>query len=232
MVPRRHEVGSGATLGEQVGGTLGVFRSRIFWSVMPATVFCQAAFLSIQTLWTGPWLRDVAGFERGDAAGMLLLIAVALVAGMIGFGMMSQRFQRRGISPERFMAASMASFCTCLAVISFVPVNIATGLWLLFGFLGGSVYLPFAIMVSKFPRSLAGRVSTALNVVTFSFAFILQWITGVIINQWPLNAAGGYATEGYVAAFTGTVILQVVGLVWLAANWRHVEAMPAVRQAA
>jgi len=228
-VPRRNEVGSGARLRDQVKGTLGVFRSRIFWAVMPTTVFCQAAFLSIQTLWTGPWLRDVAGFERGDAAATLLLIAVALVAGMIGFGMMSQWLQRRGVSPERFMVVSMVCFCACLAVISFVPVKVATALWLLFGFLGGSVYLPFAIMVSKFPRALAGRVSTALNVMTFSFAFLFQWMIGVIINQWPLDAAGRYAAEGYVAALTGTVILQVVGFAWLAVNWRHVEPGPQAR---
>jgi hypothetical protein len=77
--------------------------------------------------------------------------------------------------------------------------------------------------MSKFPRHLVGRVSTALNVVTFSFAFILQWIIGVIINQWP-TAEGGYSQIGYTTALTGTVILQAVGFAWLAFNWRHLES--------
>lgn len=222
-VPRRNEVGPGATIGQLMQGTLGVFRSRIFWVVMPTTVFSQASFLSIQTLWTGPWLSDVAGFARGDAAWVLLLIAVALVAGMISFGIMSTWFQKRGVSAERFMVASLVIYSCCLGAVSFVPVSVAIALWVLFGFLGGAVYLPFAIMMAKFPRHLAGRVSTALNVVTFSFAFVLQWIIGVIINQWPA-AEGGYSQVGYTTALTGTVMLQAVGFIWLALNWRHLES--------
>lgn len=231
IVPKRNEAGSGESLRAQVRGTLGVMSSRIFWVLMPATVSAQASFLALQTLWTGPWLRDVAGLDRDDAASLLLLIAVALVCGMVGFGMMSQALQRRGFSPERFMAVSIMCFCACLAAIPFVPVRFAIMLWILFGFLGGSVYLPYAILIARFSRALAGRTATGLNVVTFTFAFVLQWLVGVIINLWPLTPSGGYAPEGYTAALIGTVILQLLGFLWLVINWHHVEPAAATRSA-
>lgn len=222
-VPRRNEVGAGGTFFDQIRGTVDVVRSRVFRAVMPATVICQASFLSIQTLWTGPWFRDVAGMERGQAAEMLMAIAGALVVGMVAFGVMSQTLSRRGVSPERFMAVSMASFCLVLAAISFAPVDMVVFLWVVFGFMGGSVYLPFAVMVSHFPRAYAGRVATAVNVISFTTAFILQWAIGVVVDLWPRPDGDRFAAEGFTTAFASIAALQMLCILWLALNWRHVE---------
>ena len=61
---------------------------------------------------------------------------------------------------------------------------------------------------------MAGRVVTGLNVFTFGSAFLGQWGMGVIINQWPTSASGGYAVEGYQAAFIVMAVLQVLTLIW------------------
>jgi hypothetical protein len=57
-------------------------------------------------------------------------------------------------------------------------------------------------------------VVTGLNVFTFGGAFLGQWGMGEIINLWPTPAAGGYAAEGYQAAFAVMAVLQVLSLVW------------------
>ena len=58
---------------------------------------------------------------------------------------------------------------------------------------------------------------TGVNVLTFGGAFAAQWGIGVIINLWPSSptaTGGGYAPEGYQAAFIVMAVLQVVTLIW------------------
>ena len=68
------------TLSEQVKGIRQILGSRVFWRIAPWTIASQAVFLSVQGLWSGPWLRDVAGYGRMEVADTLLLIAVAMIA--------------------------------------------------------------------------------------------------------------------------------------------------------
>ena len=59
----------------------------------------QAAFMAIQGLWSGPWLRDVAGLEREMVAQVLFMIAAAMVTGFILMGAAAERLSRLGIKP-------------------------------------------------------------------------------------------------------------------------------------
>ena len=50
----------------------------------------------------------------------------------------------------------------------------------------------------------------------FSAAFAVQYAIGAVIEQWPTTAAGGYANQGYQAAFAGLLALQLAAYVWFA----------------
>ena len=41
-----------------------------------------------------------------------------------------------------------------------------------------------------------------------------QWGIGVGINLWPATSGGGYAPEGYQAAFAMMLVVQVLALAW------------------
>ena len=61
VVPERRAEGEPKTLADQLRGLGIIFRSRAFWSVAPLVMTAQAAWMSTQALWFGPWLRDMAG---------------------------------------------------------------------------------------------------------------------------------------------------------------------------
>ena len=44
--------------------------------------------------------------------------------------------------------------------------------------------LYFAVLNAAFPPELGGRVSTAVNMLVFSSAFLLQWLVGVLLDPW------------------------------------------------
>ncbi len=54
---------------QQLQGLAQVFRDRLFWRLAPMNCAVSATAFSLQGLWAGPWLRDVAGpGARRDAA--------------------------------------------------------------------------------------------------------------------------------------------------------------------
>jgi len=214
VVPKRNINGGGPTLREQIQGIGEVYSSPFFWRIAPWTVMSQATFMAIQTLWAGPWLRDVAGYDRMTMAQGLLLIAAAMVAGFALIGALAARLSRSGIKPLYVSACGMGSFMVIEALILLHVPCLTLLLWVLFGFFGAAGVLNYAILSQSFPDHLAGRVNTGLNVMVFVVTFAEQWAIGEIINLWPVLPDGRYAPAGYQAGFGLMLALQVLGLIW------------------
>ena len=214
VVPEKKTETNSDSIKDQLNGIVSVFSSLTFWRIAPLTVMSQAAFLAIQGLWSGPWLRDVAGFERAAIAHVLLLIAVAMVAGFIFTGALAERLSRLGIKPIAVAVTGMSAFIVVQALLTLEVTSWAHTLWILFGIFGTTGIIPYAVLSQSFPLHLSGRVNTALNLLVFVVAFSAQWGIGAIINLWPGTADGGYAPPGYQAAFAMMMLLQLLSLLW------------------
>jgi MFS family permease len=190
-----------------------VFANRYFWRVAPITTFSQAAYLSIQGLWAGPWLRDVAGLERAVAANHLLAIAAAMVAGYLIMGNLAYRLARFGIQPITVAVTGMAIFVLIQAAIILGFIVSPLVIWIAFGFFGTSGIVAYAGLSQAFPTHLAGRVNTGINLLVFVVAFAGQWGIGAIINLWSVEA-GSYHPSGFQAAFGLVFMLQAGALAW------------------
>jgi MFS family permease len=214
LVPEVAAEGAGISLGAQLRGLGEIFTHRDFWRIAPWTIASQAAFLSIQGLWSGPWLRDVAGLADAETARLLLLIAAAMVAGFLLSGWIAERFARSGIPTQTVAAWGMSAFMLVQLLVLLLGRQQPALAWGLFGFFGTCGILPYAVLSQRFPRHLAGRVNTALNLMVFLAAFAAQWGIGAVINLWPLDPGGHYAAAGYQAGFGLMLVLQLIGLAW------------------
>lgn len=223
VVPERDAGDRHATMRDAIGGVIEVFKSPIFWRVAPWTVASQATFLSVQTLWVGPWLTDVAGLERHQAAVALFWIATSMTVGFFSWGLLAERLHRWfDVRPMTVAAMGMGLFLsTQLLIVTEFAVTWDASLpgillvtWLAFGFSGTAGVLPYAALSQAFPKKLAGRVNTGINLIVFIFAFIGQWMAGAIIDLWPVTDTGSYAPEGFQTAFGVFFALQVLGIAW------------------
>jgi MFS family permease len=222
VVPERVTEGAGESLAGQLRGIREVFSSPVFWRIAPWAVASQTAFLSIQGLWSGPWLRDVGGFDSTGVARMLLIIAAAMVAGFLLLGFIAERFARSGIRPALVAGCGMSLFMLAQLVIVLGGGPWPILVWILFGFFGTTSILPYAILSQSFPTHLAGRVNTGHNLLVFLAAFAAQWGIGAIIGLWPHLADGRFATAGYQTAFGLILLLQIVASAWYGlAGWRR-----------
>lgn len=214
IVPEKPRESQGESLQNQLRGIQEVFSSSRFWRAAPLTTMSQASFLAIQGLWAGPWLRDVAGLTRPDAAAVLFWVATAMIAGFIVLGTIAERLHRVGVSVLTTAATSMSLFMLVQLLILLQPETMIMPLWLAFGFFGTSGVITYSALSQSFPLHLAGRVNTALNLLVFIAAFIGQWAIGAIIEIWQPGAVGATTDFGYTTGFAMMLSLQVAAMVW------------------
>ena len=75
--------------------------------------------------------------------------------------------------------------------------------------------LSFAILSEYFPKEMSGRANAALNILHVGAAFVLQLVSGFVIQQWP-KTHGVYPAEAHQLAMGATVVLQLVAFAWFA----------------
>jgi predicted MFS family arabinose efflux permease len=192
-VPERPGQGAPERFRTQVEGLLTVFQDRFFWRLAPVSVAVQAVHAAYLSLWAGPWLRDVSGLDRAGVAMHLQVIPLAMIAGYLASGALAARLPRLGLSPVALVALALALFLANGALLLVPALDAPYLQWAVFGFLATGAVLPYSILSQAFPVALAGRVNTALNLLTFLAAFAAQWLIGVGVDAWghrPALAVG------------------------------------------
>jgi len=222
LIPEKEATGKGERFSDQIRGIREIFTSADFWRVAPLTALSQATLFAVQGLWASPWLKDVNQLEPKAVVTMLFWIALAMVTGFIGLGALAGRLQRWGVPVLVSAVTGMAFFMVVQLLLLIGPADWTMPLWLGFGFWGTSGILAYAALSQSFPVHLAGRVSTAVNLLAFVSAFSGQWAIGVIVGWWPQAGQGQFAAAGLRAGFACLLTCQFVAFGWfLFSGWQN-----------
>jgi predicted MFS family arabinose efflux permease len=216
VVPEKAATRRGAPLATQLREFAALGRDPAFWRMALCIGGSQLAAVSLGTLWVATWLRDVSGYTQAEVARALLLFNVAMIAGYLGFGRIADGRTRRGESTLPLLAGGVLVASLCLGSIL---LGVRTGvllLWSLYFGCATAVVLSYSLFSRRYPKEMAGRVNTALNVAVFVGMFTGQWVVGGVLSLWPATAAG-YAPEAYTWALGILWAVQAAGLAWL---WR------------
>jgi predicted MFS family arabinose efflux permease len=213
-VPEKALPGAGTGWGEQIRGIGEIMSRPHFWRIVLPFVITHGAYQALQGLWLGPWLTDVAGLARHQAAQLLLVCATTYALGSVAFGTFADRLAGRGVSRLALykggLAISFAAF-VALALNAALPRGAVLATY---GFTVMSGALVFALITPHFPPAMSGRVITAVNFGMFTASFAFQWGIGAVLRGFPV-ADGRYAPAGYTAALLGIAVLQVIVLAWV-----------------
>jgi len=215
-VPERRATRQGEPLAEQLRGLGRLLRDPAFLRLAVCVGASQCAAVALQTLWIATWLRDVAGWNPAEVARGLLAVNVSMIAGYLAFGRAADAWQRRGRGALPLLAGGVALSSLCLGLLMLGVGSLA--LWCVFVGTGTAVVLAYSIVARRYPREMAGRVNTAVNVIGFVGMFSGQWGIGAVLSLWPQSGAGltaGYAPEGYPWALAMVWAVQLAGLAWL-----------------
>lgn len=220
VVPERATTAPTPPVRDQFRAVGRIMRDGYFWRLAPLVALQQASFFAFQSLWAGPWLRDVVGLDRGAVTGQLFWMAAGMTAGFVATGWAAGVLAQRGIPYVVSANAAGAIFLAINATLMVTdwwrhaPELQVAALMIGFGFFGVIAIVYFTPLQQAFPVELSGRATTSLNFIVFPAVLVGQWGQGKILDLWP-KAATGYAPEGYAAAAAVFIVLQVAAMLWI-----------------
>jgi predicted MFS family arabinose efflux permease len=221
--PRKDTVGEPAPLRQQFAEMLAILRTPLFWRIAPLLGLTSGVQIGVQTLWAGPWLRDVLGLSREEVGRHLLFMAAAFMVGIFTAGLIADRLGRRGIGPMQVMLGFIFLYLAAQVLIVFRVEGLMFPAWLMVAAFGQVAVLAFPWFAARIGRELAGRANASINFTMFVVAFAAQYLVGFIIGLFPASATG-YSPEGYSWALGFFLIGQLLALLWYLAASPHKEA--------
>lgn len=208
------EINVGESVGQQFKGTGRIAVSGKFWRLAPIAVFGQATYLAINSLWLGPWYRDVFQSSAEKVPDLLFVCSVAITGGYLlnGFvaNFLKARFQLKVITVT---LVSMSIYTIVLGLIIILP-QYGNILWPVFMFLGPFSLLTYPIFSSMFDSKLAGRVQTAYNMLVFVMSTVIQSGVGWIIDLYEVTEGGSFNPQGYSVALTVIFAALLLSIIW------------------
>lgn len=213
-LPRLPFPGRGTPIADLLPGFARVFRSGHFWRVAPLAGLVQGGFMAFSGLWMGPWLRQVQGLDDTATANALFWFSICLMAGYFLTGLISRRLSMKGKGVEMLIVWGVG--LSFLMLFAQVLTAGALGLWgwMLWAFLCSGSIVTYTWCNAPFPKALAGRSSTALNLIIFLGAFGAQWGIGVGFDFYVLR--GATQTDALQRVMLDVSVLMLLSFVWFA----------------
>ncbi len=178
-----------------------IYLSYAFWRICPIASIVGGTSMSIQGLWAGPWLTDVGGFNQMETANILFIFTICMAIGIVMMGIISDYVRKFKISPIGVMGFFMFLLIIPFAIITSGSMPKAIWPWVMFSLTSFCGTLGYAGLSAHFPLNYAGRVSTAVNLITFLVAFFSQYAIGNILQFLDPGKTSGYSIDSYQIAF-------------------------------
>jgi hypothetical protein len=181
-----------------------VWRSPLFRRLTPVGFFTYGGLVAMQTLWAGPWMVRVAGYDPLESAAGLFTINLTMLLAFSAWGLITPTLARRGILPERLIAWGLPlNFVVMVGLLVAGPAA-GAGTWALFCLSGTLLSLAQPAVGMAFPPASAGRALSAYNLVIFAGVFLVQWCVGLLIDAFM---ALGWSV---LASFRGALAIYLV----------------------
>jgi hypothetical protein len=213
MLPRGRERrdGSVESFATAMGGYREVFRNGYFWRMTVTAGVVQGGFVSMQSLWVGPWFDKVLGFDGAARADRLFGFNLGLLLCFMALGWIAPRVGQTRTSLVRIVAIGTVAVVALELLIAWAVRPAAWWLWIGYAAAAATYTLVQPRVGLAFPAHLAGRALTGFNLVVFAWIFASQWGFGLAIDAF--RAAGLTEAGAFRASMTSFAALHAASLV-------------------
>jgi len=204
-------------------GVRKVVTCRAFWPIGIWFFFDCGIFFSFGGLWGGPYLIQVYGLSKAQAAKILSMVAVGMIIGSPALSYLSTNIFR---ARKPVLVISSVIVVGLTAVLAFFTAEIPlVGLYALcLGvgvFSSAVVVIGFTTNKELFPVQMAGTATGIVNLFPFSGGAVFQPLLGFVLEK-NSTAAGTFSLVAYQHAF---MILFIAGIVALVASLFLTESL-------
>ena len=182
--------------------------------ILPLSLAGYASFITLLGLWFSPYLADVHGFDleaRGDA---LLLVSLAHAGGILLWSPVDRWANSRKY-PVLFGVVASVALMSCLALLPDPPAGLAIALFFLQG--ACSAYIPVLMAHGRsiFPDRLTGRAITLFNMGNILGVFLLQSLSGLVLQAFLGSGEAPTPESAYRAIFAFlALLLAAAGVIY------------------
>lgn len=213
FVNKDNKTGEKETLSENIRGLIRVYKNGFFWRISPLLIFSLGGFIAMQGLWLGPWMTRVVGFTHLESANYLLVIAVSMIFGFLSGGLFSKLAHKLGVSLAAVVAAGIGIHVLTMVAIAANFLATHYIIWFIYGYFAQATLVNYSIIAQHFGPKISGRALTAANILVFLFAFVVQYLFGVVVHYLP-RITGEPIQDGFKAGMIALIILNLLGLIW------------------
>ena len=206
------------SLDQVIRGVPAVVANARTWPPILAAGGVYTTQITFLGLWGVPYLTQVYGLARVEAATVASMLAVGMGVGSPLVGRLSDRWLERRRLPMIVFAVLYAVCWTPLVLPAEarLPAPLLVPLFLVMGLASSGLVLVWSCVREVNNPALVGIAVGFCNLPIFLGLALLQWLTGVILDaQWTGLVAGGarlYSPAAYQAAF-GVCLALAAGAV-------------------
>ena len=201
-------------------GLKSVAKNPATWPGFWPNLGIGGSYFAFAGLWAVPYLRDVHGLDKAQAATYTSAVLIAFAVSCLVIGVLSDRMGRR--RPAMLWALSLYLLCW-IPMVANLPLS-ATALFAIFILMGvgaSGFTLTWACVKEINPPALSGMATSVINTGAFLGAGILQPVVGWVMDRgWDGRLHEGarvYAPHNYQIGLLIMLIFAFTG--WLGA-WR------------
>lgn len=199
------------TLREGIAGIWQVMRTPSIGRVFLVQLSSYPSYVLIAGLWGGPYLTHIYGYDLRGRGEVLFVAALAQVLGSFVWGPSERWFGRHKL-PVMIGASTCLVSLVVLATVGKLPTALLLMVFAMVGFSTGMTSVVMSHGRSLVPPHLLGRTITLLNIGTMGGGFLVQFVSGTVINLFPAEG-GAYPLEAYRVVFGLQAVLVLIGLV-------------------
>ena len=208
------------TLRESIAGIWQVIRTPSMGRVFMVQLSSYPSYVLVVGLWGGPYLTHVYGYDLKGRGDILFVAALAQVLGSFFWGPSDRLFGRYKV-PVLIGVGTCFTSLVLLATLGTLPVPLLLVVFAMIGFSTGMTSVVMSHGRSLVAPHLLGRTITLLNIGTMGGGFLVQFVSGAIINLFPTEA-GAYPLEAYRLVFALQAVLVLAGfLVYFGSRESH-----------
>ncbi len=198
------------------GSLSDVWKNKFFRSTIPLGLFNYGGMIAVQTLWAGPWMVRVSGYDPLESATGLFWINTTMLIAFLTWGYFLPKFRKYGLDAVKLMKYGLPISYLALLVIIFSGENAGAVHFTIYILTSIVLTLTQPAVAMSFSTSMAGKSLTSFNLLIFLGTFIMQWGIGLVIDLAQFLGKG--ETQSFQISFFVYFIICVLCYLYFVLN--------------
>jgi len=198
------------TFRESVAGIWEVIRTPSVGRVFMAQLSSYPTYILVAGLWGGPYLTHIYGYDLKGRGDILFLAAFTQMMASFFWGPCDRWFGSHR-TPVLIGLGMCLTSLLLLAGLGTLPIPLLLVVFAMVGLATGQSSVLMAHGRSLVAPHLLGRTITLLNMGAMGGSFLVQFISGAIIDLFP-RQGDAYPLEAYRLVFGLQAVLVLTGL--------------------